>query len=318
MKNSEQTFIGRLLAEIVNIEGGIPAATAEIGIDPRIINDLVNGDLLSPQELYAIYAWLTRRITLTRQEVQDFEKLRMANSIRKKVELERAASPGSVMSGATGNRYIPSPPQMVGGLVIVVLAVMVSVAVTATAMKTKNGGTTAGRVASPPAEPSSPIPSPMPMNSSDAAATPSPSAPLSAPAAPQEIITFQSNYISIADMGSYGGPYFKDLSVNPPITTTDQRKGDSHIIIGSYSLTLTILGDNGSTIGMWHQSTTPTRAQCLQAAEAAGVESISINPGQTVCVQTPSGAVASLKLMSIDGSASANFSGTIWYPAKTS
>jgi hypothetical protein len=68
---------------------------------------------------------------------------------------------------------------------------------------------------------------------------------------------------------------------------------------------------------MWTGHGAPDYAQCMRTAEAAGVATIDIAPGQTVCVQTSNGTVASLKLMSTDAYYSATFTATVWYPAGT-
>jgi hypothetical protein len=311
MELPARPFIGRLLAEIAKLDGGVPAAAEAMGVDPRIISELANGDLPSPQELRAICAWLVQRTAMTRQEAEDYERLR-ATSSRKGAELERAAPRGGVLPRTASRRYLPSLPQMAGGLVILVLAVVLSVLVTTTIVKAGNSGTAAGKTASPGAEPS-----PSATESGDAAATPSP-ASSSAPASPPDMNIFRSDHISIAEVDSNlngGGSYYKNLSVNPPVTTTNFDEGDVDVLIGGSPPSLTMQADNGTSIGMWHQSVAPIYPQCLQAAEAGGVGQIDISQGQIVCVETSSGAVAALKLMSISGFDSADFSGTIWYPS---
>jgi hypothetical protein len=133
--------------------------------------------------------------------------------------------------------------------------------------------------------------------------------------------TFQTSNLSIAALinGGDGGPYYKDLSVDPPVTTTDSSKGDVDVanIDNQQDVTLESSSGNGATIGMWTGRGAPGYAQCLRTAEAAGVATIDIAPGQTVCVRTSNGTVASLKLMSADGFYSATFTATLWYPAGT-
>jgi hypothetical protein len=113
-------------------------------------------------------------------------------------------------------------------------------------------------------------------------------------------------------------PGYKDLSVDPPVTTQYPSEGDVSIFVtedGQSPPFINMQANNGATVGSWHQSAAPTYAQCLQNAEAGGGYQVSVSPGGIVCIRTASNAVASLKLISIgNGLDSAEFSGTIWYP----
>ncbi|MGE5291176.1 MAG: hypothetical protein ACM3ML_29055 [Micromonosporaceae bacterium] len=72
------------MTELARFDGGVPAAAAEMGIDPRTINALANGDVPAPDDMRAIYTWLIQRVTLTPQEIGDYKRLRDATSYRQK------------------------------------------------------------------------------------------------------------------------------------------------------------------------------------------------------------------------------------------
>lgn len=330
MEPPARPFAGRLLAEIARLGVDLPVAAAEMGVDPEVIDRIAQGNPPTPQELQAVYSWLAQRSALTTQETEDFERLQAAASSKSGGELERRIRHGEPSSPATRNVTLTLPQLLIGAAVIVILAVVLSTIVATSMAKTGNDRPSAEGSSAPPASPS-PSPSsaspeetpPSSATSSEVAtASPSPGSPTPAAAPnPPKLTVFRSSNISIAEIDSStdGDTYYKNLSVNPPQTTTDISSGDVSLLINDTGTppAVTLQAVNSTTIGMWHQNSEPTYGQCKQTAKSGGVGQIDVSQNQTVCVMTSSGAVASLKLLSVDSYNSANFSGTIWYPSNT-
>jgi len=323
MAEPARPFIGAVLTEIAKLDGGIPAAAAEMQISPQAINALANGGELSADELAAIHAWLRQRVALNAQTNADYQELLVTNSRRNRARVEpvpQADTPARSLAGL-GTR------QLVVVVAVVVVAIVITAVVTTTLARPGNkadsgsGSKPSADQSSEAAARSSSSATPTASLAATPAASPTPAAQGSSPQTPavNAAGTFQTSNLSIAALidGGSGGPYYKDLSVDPPVTTTNSSKGDVDVadIDNQGDVTLESSSGNGATIGMWTGHGALDYAQCQRTAEAAGVATIDIAPGQTVCVETSNGTVASLKLMSTDGYYSATFTATVWYPA---
>ncbi|TWJ32273.1 hypothetical protein JD81_05848 [Micromonospora sagamiensis] len=86
--------------------------------------------------------------------------------------------------------------------------------------------------------------------------------------------------------------YIKDLDLMPPARRNVRDGGDL-----SYSNTHGFDAYGSASIAVWNERSVPTYADCRRIATAAGVESILLDEGQTICVLTDEGRVARLKLI---------------------
>lgn len=71
-------LVRRLLDEVSKLEGAMPEACKAMGVNPEDLAGLVNGQRLSREVLEAIRAWLDERVVLSRQEQDDYDRLRAA------------------------------------------------------------------------------------------------------------------------------------------------------------------------------------------------------------------------------------------------
>ena len=71
-------LVRRLLDEISKLEGAMPEACKAIGVSPEDIARLANGQRISGEALEAIREWLDQRVGLSRQEQDDYDRLRAA------------------------------------------------------------------------------------------------------------------------------------------------------------------------------------------------------------------------------------------------
>jgi hypothetical protein len=133
MAEPARPFIGAVLTEIAKLDGGIPAAAAEMQISPKAITALANGGELSADELAAIHAWLRQRVALNAQTNADYQELLVANSRRNRARVEpvpQADTRARSLAGL-GTRQ----------LVVVVAFVVVAIAVTAVVTTGPDGPT---------------------------------------------------------------------------------------------------------------------------------------------------------------------------------
>ena len=68
-------FAGRLLAEIAKVQDGVPAAAAEMGVTPEVVDAIANSEPVSTDDLNAVYASLVDRITLRPEEAKDYRQM---------------------------------------------------------------------------------------------------------------------------------------------------------------------------------------------------------------------------------------------------
>lgn len=197
-------FAKRLLSEISRHEGGLPAASAEIGVAPSDIAAIGNGDTTSEPALMAIYTWLEGRIDLSSEEREAYIRLRIESSQRS-VAMTAGGSP------ATGEPtrqpgWSRRDSLIVGGgviaLIVIVVVVVLTIVLTVTIIRPASGRRTAGQDSSPtsptattPASPEPPTATAEPAPSGSGSPTAaSPTSPTGGPAAGEPTGNLIANY----------------------------------------------------------------------------------------------------------------------------
>jgi hypothetical protein len=114
---------------------------------------------------------------------------------------------------------------------------------------------------------------------------------------------------------------YKDLSQPPsPTTTQDPTQGDITVNLNNLSPNLNALQkeyESNTVIAPWDGPEPPTYGQCKQDAQSQGeAQQPMLNDGDTFCVETGNGTIASLQLVSVSyDNYFATFKTTIWWPA---
>ena len=174
-------FVGRLLSEIARHEGGMAAACAEMGVSPQDIDALANGRAPSPVVLEAIYDWLGGQSALSRDELEDYERLRASAP-----QAEVAIPSGSPAGQQASPRLTPSrrAPIVAATVIAIMIIVVITAVLTVVIIRPGNANKTTEPTASPTAPPPSESPSAATASPSPTAASGKPTAPATASRSP--------------------------------------------------------------------------------------------------------------------------------------
>lgn len=298
-------FTQRLLTEIAKLAGGVPEAAAEIGISLEEVSSLTTGNKPSISALYAVYSWLSSRVTLTTSELEDFDRLRdAAVSGQRAGQLEPA--PGLGESPPRG-RVVVRTWQLAGVIaaaMVVAVVVAVVIAVTIIRPSDPKGTISADQT------PASKSPAGTSSTPSDAPTSPHPAAPASgtpgqaSPSATDNaVIQWGPGRILVSSDGT-------DLSSVPPISDINDTGGNDYYynvaVVGSG---LSINSDNtvaepaSNAIMAWPGSKVPSAPECLSLIDNQGTnaQSVPVSQGTNVCLDMGSGLMAVIQVLSING-----------------
>ncbi|GAA4410825.1 hypothetical protein GCM10023148_02490 [Actinokineospora soli] len=153
--------------------------------------------------------------------------------------------------------------------------------------------------------------------------TPAPTTPTSAPVTtipppPPTTVNpdrvFWTGTITLTEYAVTDYTRMRDLDTAPP--RTDDDEGD----VGARDIEATwgeLVAPQGmSTVAAW-TGPKPTRAQCREAASAAGAELVELGPGDHACVRTSQGRTAWLQVTKFAGDQSLQAKATVWDDAES-
>lgn len=148
-------FAGRLLAEIAKVRDGVPAAAAEMGVAPQVIDAIANGEQVSTDNLNAVYAWLVDRVALRPEEAEDYR--RMQAVAREGTRWISPSSPSGLPDTQTGpargGRSKWTTREVTLATAVVVLIIALTVVITIVVVRPGNSASTATKASATSATP---------------------------------------------------------------------------------------------------------------------------------------------------------------------
>jgi hypothetical protein len=316
-------LVRRLLDEVSKLEGAIPEACKTMGVKPEDIARLANGQPVSREVLEAIWAWLDQRVILSRQERDDYDRLRTAAKQTLAVVLSNPTVRRSISTALAK----ASSRELVA-YAIAVLAVVLLIGVSIGVVVAKPGG--AVQNAAPEtlssAAPRSPFSS---TEEATAAPTPaktsitSPAATSSAPPSATAATTggtqavYQAVTLHIPAMGSNesAGVTFTPpaaVTLNPSLGSDDDLEYFNSEDVGNNNYTRSwYLGSGDILADMGTQSPSPAACKQLITADPMDLSTQNFEQGQGYCIQIADGGIGYFRIVSMEQSGENGDSGAV-------
>jgi hypothetical protein len=318
-------LVRRLLGEISKLEGAMPEACQAIGVNPEDIARLANGQRVSREALDAIRAWLDQRVVLSRQEQEDYDRLRAIANQPLAVVLSNPAVRKSISTVRTKGSPRELVAYGVAALAVVLLVgVLIGVVVArpGSAAPSAASGTSSSPspISSPEGGTASATPAKTSTASPAAASTAPPSATAPATGGVQAVYRDFALHIPAMGPNDSAGVTFSPPAVilNPGLGSDDdleyfdlEDEDDNN-----YTPTWTLAsGDTLADIG----TQSPSFAACKQliTTDPMDLSTQDFEQGQGYCIQMSDGGIGYFRVLSMaqsdgDDSGAVALSLTLW------
>lgn len=303
-------LVRRLLDEISKLEGAMPEACEAMGVRPEDVAGLANGQRVSREALEAIREWLDQRVVLSRQEQDDYDRLRAAAKHTLAVVLSNPA-----VSKNISNAIVKATPRELVAYAVAVLAVVLLVGVTIGVVVAQSGNAAPNaasgtfRSANPPSPPSSaeagkasPTPAPASTTSPTAAASASPSATAPATGGAQAVYQDVALHIPAMAPDESVGVTFAPLAgvtLNPGMNT-DYELEYFNLQDGDGTPTRSWdLGSGDSLADIGTQSPSLTACKQSIATDPTDLSTQNLEQGQGYCIKLADGGIGYFDILSM-------------------
>jgi hypothetical protein len=308
-------FVGRLLSEIANMDGGLPAAADQIRVGTEVISALARGNAVSEADLIAVREWLAARVTLRPEEDADFRRIQ-AGAFRIDRTSQLATVPGAPYSPQpdlgrpyrSGRRRKLSTRELALFASVVILVIALAVVVTVLVVRPRNlpaTQTVAGSATSATTGAASPVAPSASSSSTEASPVPSTSPTVTSTAATAS--TSPSSTVPPGVPGTYHqGPLFLtgddvDLDAppgDPQWGELNLMPGDSYDIHGSGN-TAIFTDNNAEAVQLGPKTGNSCFTATGYSSTRIGIDTPPIIVGQLICVRTTEGHFSLLKVISL-------------------
>ncbi len=304
-------LVRRLLDEISKLEGAMPEACKAIGVSPEDIARLANGQRISGEALEAIREWLDQRVGLSRQEQDDYDRLRAAAKQTLAVVLSNPTVSKSISTAIAK----ASPRELIAYAVaafavVLLVGVTIGVVVARPGSAAPNAASETLSSAAPPSPPSSTeegAASPTPAHAGTTSPTAASSAPPSATAPTTGGVqaVYQDVTLHIPAMGpneSAGVTLAPpaEVTLNPGAGSDDDLEYFNSEGVGDNTSTQSwYLGSGDRLADMGTQSPSPTACKQLITTDPADLSTQNLEQGQGYCIQIADGGIGYFRILSM-------------------
>lgn len=316
-------LVRRLLEEISKLEGAMPEACKAMGVSPEDIARLANGQRVSREALEAIREWLDQRVVLSRQEQDDYDRLRAAANQTLAVVLSNSPVSKSISTAIAKASPRELISYAVAALAVVLLVgVIIGVVVARPRSAVPNAAPGTSSSAAPPSPSSSTedgTASPTPANASTTSPAAASSAPpnATAPATGGVQAVYQDVTLHVPAMGpnESAGVTFTPpagVTLNPGIGSDDDLEYFNTEEVGDSTSTQSWdLGSADTLADIGTQSPSPTVCKQLITKDPMDLSTQNLEQGQEYCIQIADGGIGYFRILSMPQSGGNGDSGAV-------